>query len=274
MPESSYFYLIQGRDDAVEKSLMRLRGLQNPIGLQPEIEEIKIALSESKDSERSSLKQLFLKRNNLKALAIVNCAGFASLSSGSIAMFAYAQEIFSNSGFSVRPAHSFMILVAVKICSGLIATQLVERIGRRFLFLFSGVSCSFLLGVVGSFFFCKYRLEVDVSSISWLPLVSLISFQITSAMGIGPIPCILMAEFVSIQVKRSAVSCTFIFVYLVVFCTELMFSLVSRCFGIYSGFWIFATVCFVGSVTLFYILPETNGKSLEEIQLILSRKSN
>ena len=272
MPESPYFYLMQGRDNEAVEGMMRLRGLKNPKVLQPEIEEIKLGLSEIKNSERNSLKQLFCKGKNLKALAIVSCSVFASLSSGFMAMLAYAQEIFSYSGFSVNPAQSFMILISVKIIADLAATQLIERIGRRFLFLSSGVSCAILLLVVGIFFFCKYRLQADVSLFSWLPLVSLISFQITSALGIGSIPFILMAEFFSIEVKKSAVPCTYIFISFVSFSTELLFPLATGSFGIYVSFWIFATCCFVGTITLFCIQPETKGKSLEEIQLILSRK--
>ena len=273
MPESPYFYQMQGQDEETVESLMRLRGFKYAKTVQFEVEEIKMALSEKKKSEKSSLKHLFLKKSNLKGFGIVIVAFVASMSSGSLAMFAYAQEIFSYSGFSLTPSHSYMVLIGAKIIAGLFFTQLIERFGRRILFLLSGNFCAFFLAIVGVFFFCKYRLLIDVSSISWLPLMSLISFQITAAMGLGPIPFVLAGEFFAIEVKQAALPGIMIACSLITFSTELMFPFVNKSAGIYTSFWIFASNCFVGSVSVFISLPETKGKSLENIQSLLRTKN-
>lgn len=272
MPESPYFYLIQEQDEEAITSLKKLRGVKDLDELETEIKEMKMSIIEINGLEKSNLKDLFFNHSNLKALIILLVVQFASLSSGSVAMLAYSQAIFSYSGFFLSPAHSFIIIIAVKIITGFAVTQIIERFGRRILFFSSGLFCSIFQGVVGLFFFMKFNLNSDVSSISWLPLVSLISFQITGAIGIGPIPYILIAELFSVQIKQIAVPITTIFATIVSFSTEFMFPLINRDVGIYASFWIFAICCFTGSVIFFFITPETKGKSLEEIQLILKSR--
>ncbi|XP_033211571.1 facilitated trehalose transporter Tret1-like [Belonocnema kinseyi] len=271
MPESPYFYTMKGRDVECLKSLMRLRGVKNSEEVKSEIELIKVSAVEDQESKVYKLRDLF-SGGNRKGLMIVVFLHAVSMFSGSLAMVAYAHQIFGYSGFFLTASHCYMILGAVKILSGLVATQLIERLGRRMLYITSGICSTLALIIVGIFFLMKLQFKMDVTSISFLPLVGLIIFEIAASVGIGPLPFVLGGELFSVRLKNIAIAVIFITAALAAFLVELIFPIMNKAVGIQVSFLIFAFCCLSGTSFLFYIMPETKGKSLSEIQMILNSK--
>ena len=277
MPETPYFYLQQNKDDEATKSLMTLRWIQNEEFVRSDIVKMKESLVEDQQSsKRGSLRELIGTKGNRRGLLILFCVKATQQFSGAIAIVAYAQEIFSHSDFALSPQNSVIVLTGTQLIAGIAAVGLVDRAGRRILFLVSGLLASLSLAAVGLFFFLKYHLEVDVSSITWIPLVALVSYEVTCAMGIATIPYVLLGELFPMKVKGLAVAFGMILGSLFAFLVGLGFQTLNMFGGIHTTFWTFAVSCLLGTLIVYWITPETKGKSLEEIQAILNpiRKKN
>lgn len=270
MPDTPHYYLKKGNDKKAFESLSRLRGTKNLKILEPEIVKIKKAIIEGQESNQNAMRQLFVNKRYRRALLIVLIANATKGLSGSFVIGTYTEQIFTDSGFTLAPEYSTIIVAVVKIIAGLIGSQLIEYVGRRVLYFYSGIVGSLSLVVVGLFFFLKLYLKIDhLSAIGWLPLFGLASFQIVSAASLNPIPVVLILELFPTDVKSLASAIAFIVFELFVFFITFIFDGFNGIVGIYTTFWIYAVVCITGTYTIFCITPETKGKSLEEIQDLL-----
>lgn len=153
------------------------------------------------------------------------------------------------------------------------STLLVDKAGRRILLLLSSTVMAVCLTTLG----LSYHLQShghDVSSISWLPLASVATFIIVFSIGFGPIPWMMLGELFPSNVKGVASAVTAAFNWILAFAVTKSFQNLLDLLGAPVTFWIFAVMCIAGTIFTAVLVPETKGKSLEEIQLQLSGKNN
>ncbi|XP_043474721.1 facilitated trehalose transporter Tret1-like [Leptopilina heterotoma] len=265
MPESPYFFLLQGRDDDALKSLMRLRGHSNSLVLKKVVREMKLDIEEKERYKTNSVRELFLRNYNRKCMFIVICMKLTQVMAGHSAILNYTQEIFYHSGSSIPPKISVLILSGIVLVSTLAAGVIMDRISKRITFLVSGILSGVFLGAVGIFFFLKFSAKVDVTSITWLPLSSLILYAIVYYLGIAIIPYILQGELFAMNVKGAAVAFGMIIGSCFSFTSNTGYNYISIHAGVYIAFWFYSIVAIIGSVLTFRITPESNRKTLEEI---------
>ena len=274
MPETPHFYLLQGKDSMAMKTLMKLRGVNNPEDVATDIQRMKKSIFDNRQSEKKVWREMFCKNGCLRSIIIVLLAKFALIYSGITAILAYAQEILTESGSSLAPANAAMILAGMDIIAIIPTTQFIDRFRRRPLFLVSGILSGISLGIVGLYFFLKLYLQFDVSSIGWLPLIGLVAFYFSCNMGLTIIPMVFLSELFPLNVKGEAVALANFVATLLAFTSKLAFQALVNVGGIYMPFFIFSCCCIGGSFIVFWIAPETKDKSLEEIQDILKIKKN
>ncbi|XP_043474693.1 facilitated trehalose transporter Tret1-like, partial [Leptopilina heterotoma] len=267
LPETPYFYLLKGRRHDALKCMMKLRGVNSAEKLEVELHNMELVVEEDKkNSRRMAFLELFKKSYNRKGLLIVFSMRATMMLSGIISIIAFAEDILSQNNLPLKPGIQVMILNGVVVPASLCTSLFIDRISRRALFSITGVLSSFCLLIVGLFFFLKYFLEKDTSSIAWLPVVSLSLFQIFFVFGFGIIPHIAIGELFPINVKSSAVSLGRLVTAISAFLTTAAYKPLNKNFGIYTTFWVFAFLCFVGSLVTYCISPNTTRMSLEEIQ--------
>ena len=268
--ESPYFRLKQNRKEEATKILSKLRGIKDSTALEPEINRMKEAIIEGEISKKYAMRKLFENKRHRKALLIVSLVKASTAFSGYLAVSSYSQEILSYSGFSLAPEYGTIVLTLVPLLFIIPTTPLVDYVGRRWLTLSSAIVCALSLGVVGFFFFLKYSLKIaDLTAISWLPLVALVVFKISLMGGIYSTSNVLASELFPVEVKSSAFALISVSREILLFLVNLGFEWSISNFGIYSVFWMYAVSCLILSFISFYIMPETKGKNLEEIQLLL-----
>jgi len=105
-----------------------------------------------------------------------------------------------------------------------------------------------------------------IEQISWLPVVSLVIFIATYSVGWGPLPWAVMGEMFdpSVKAKASGITvsvCWFLAFLITKFCTN-----IKETFGNYVTFWMFGGFCLLSIFFTVFLLPETKGKSLQQIQ--------
>lgn len=149
------------------------------------------------------------------------------------------------------------------------SSLIVDRLGRRILLLLSSsimAVCTILLGV---YFYLANSENHDASNLGWLPIVSLCLFIIMFSLGFGPIPWLMVGELFAADIKGIAGSLSGSFNWLLAFIVTKTFSNLREAVGLGETFWIFSGLTVIGTIFVFFIVPETKGKTLQEIQVML-----
>ena len=271
MPESPYFYLKCDQEEEAIKSLSKLRGTNDLSFLYLEINRMKDAIIDAERSKNDTWINLLLNKRYRKASIITLTLKLSVVFSGYSAISAYAQDICSYSDFSLAPEYAVIILESGSLFFIISSAPLVDWLGRRFLILYSGLVCTSISSIIGLFFFCKFYLHLaNLSLFSWVPLVSLIIFKSAYMAGLVTVSSVVASEIFPVEVKNSALSLIQVIKEILSFLNKLGFKRSISTFGIYSVFWIDSFFCFILPLIGFFILPETKGSTLEEIQLLLS----
>jgi sugar porter (SP) family MFS transporter len=106
-----------------------------------------------------------------------------------------------------------------------------------------------------------------------LILVGILGFVASFAMSLGPVMWALFAEIFPNQLRGVAISCVGMINSMVSFFVQLLFPLELSVFGAALTFFFYGLFAVIGLVLVAWLLPETKGKSLEEIELLFSKKS-
>jgi facilitated trehalose transporter len=155
----------------------------------------------------------------------------------------------------------------------------VDRFGRRILLIVSGTFMSLSLAGLGVFFYIKSLWESQgadeaLEAVAWMPLLCLIAFIVAYSSGYSAVPYVVMGELFPIRYRNvlSAVStsfnlsCSFVVVR--------TFPDISRHLGFDLAFWFYGICCAAGVVFVLLILPETKGRTLEDISRLFSGKND
>ncbi|XP_065578075.1 facilitated trehalose transporter Tret1-2 homolog isoform X5 [Artemia franciscana] len=113
----------------------------------------------------------------------------------------------------------------------------------------------------------NYPQEV-INSISWLPLVSLITFFIFYALGYNGIPFMMLGELLPLRYRGICSSLSGAVNRLFAVIVVITFPLMQDTFGKYGCYWFYSACCCLSTFSVFYFVPETKGKSLEEIETL------
>lgn len=106
-----------------------------------------------------------------------------------------------------------------------------------------------------------------------LILVGILGFVASFAMSLGPVMWALFAEIFPNQLRGVAISCVGMINSMVSFFVQLLFPLELSVFGAALTFFFYGLFAAIGLVLVAWLLPETKGKSLEEIELLFSKKN-
>ncbi|XP_015587165.1 facilitated trehalose transporter Tret1 isoform X2 [Cephus cinctus] len=263
IPETPRWFISKGKTKKARQSLQWLRGKNSDIS-----EELTAVEKSHVDSERnasqSACVELF-KGNNLKPLLISLGLMFFQQMSGINAIIFYTVEIFQNAGSTIDQNICTIIVGIVNFLSTFIATALIDRLGRKVLLYISSASMILTLVTLGFFFYQKES-GAHVASYGWLPLASLVIYVIGFSLGFGPIPWLMMGEILPAKIRGSAASIVTGFNWSCTFIVTKTFKDLSRAVGDGNTFWLFAVICVVGLIFVVIAVPETRGRSLEEIE--------
>ncbi|XP_031847113.1 trehalose transporter 1 isoform X2 [Nomia melanderi] len=264
IPETPRWYISKGKTKRARKSLQWLRGKDTDI-----TDELTAVEKLHVDSERHVSQGAFMelfKKNHFKPLLISLGLMFFQQLSGINAVIFYTVQIFKDAGSSIDENLSTIIVGIVNFISTFVAAAVIDKLGRKMLLYISGVSMIITLFTFGGFFYAKDKVEADVSSFGWIPLLSLIVYVIGFSLGFGPIPWLMMGEILPVKIRGSAASVATAFNWTCTFVVTKTYEDIVSLLGAYGTFWLFGTIVLIGFVFVIICVPETRGRSLEEIE--------
>ncbi len=174
-------------------------------------------------------------------------------------IFNYAQEIFSAAGYQVSDIlFNIVVTGAVNVVFTLVALAAIDRYGRRLLLL-TGVSG---LVVIYTALGVLYRLQMKGMPMLVLVLAAIACY----AMSLAPATWVVIAEIFPNRIRSSAMSIAITALWTACFLLTYTFPLLNAALGAAGTFLSYATICLAGFLFLYFRLPETRKKTLEEIE--------
>lgn len=267
MPETPLYLISKNKEDKAIKSLKWLRG--NEYNYQMELDELKEQQQERVEQKVSVMAAL-TRRATIRALIISMGLMFFQQLSGINAVIFYTGFIFTAANSGVDATIATIIVGIMQVIATFISSIVVDKLGRRILLLLSSsimAVCTILLGV---YFYLAAQPDQSTESIGWLPIVSLCVFIVMFSIGFGPIPWMMVGELFAADIKGIAGSAAGTFNWLLAFLITKTFGTILEAIGIGETFWLFSGFSILGTVFVFFVVPETKGKSLLEIQKMLA----
>ncbi|MEI6646782.1 MAG: sugar porter family MFS transporter [bacterium] len=179
--------------------------------------------------------------------------------SGINVLFNYAEEIYRSAGYGVNDVmFNIVITGAINLVFTLLAIGLVDRCGRRPLMLIGCAGIGFSHILIGA----AYVLHLKGLSVLIFTLCSLGCY----GMSLAPITWVLISEIFPNRIRGAAISVAVSALWIACFILTYTFPILNGALGTAKTFWLYATICFLGFVFVYFKVPETKGQSLEEIE--------
>lgn len=264
IPESPRWLAKMGMMEDFEASLQVLRGFDTDITA--EVNEIKRSVQSTTRRTTIRFSDLKQRRYRLPLMIGIGLLVLQQLSGINGILF-YANTIFKAAGVSSSSAATCG-LGAIQVVATGITTWLLDRAGRRLFLMIStsGMTISLLLVAVA--FYLKDSISEDSKFyfiLSVLSLVGLVSFVIAFSLGLGAIPWIIMSEILPVNIKSLAGSVATLANWL----TSFVITMTANLLLSWSNGGTFTIYTFVSALSLVFVIiwvPETKGRTLEEIQ--------
>jgi len=174
-------------------------------------------------------------------------------------IFNYAQEIFSNAGYSVSDIlFNIVITGSVNLVFTFIGMFTVDRLGRKALMLLGAGGLAGIFAVMGVMYFFH---------IQGLPLLIIVVLAIACyAMSLAPVTWVVLSEIFPNRIRGIAMSIATFSLWTACFVLTYTFPLLNKLLNASGTFWLYGIICILGFWFIYRKLPETRGKSLEEIE--------
>lgn len=266
-PESPYYFLAKGDELAAEMSLNKLR--KKETSNLKELSEIKEVIAESKTGNTSFF-SAFKGRSFRKGITITAMLMVFQQFVGITVMLSYMEKIFIASGSTISSSTSTIIVSLIQFLIVILSSVLADRWGRRLLLILACAGCALPLFSLGFYFYLKDK-GSDVSSLWWLPILSVITYIIFYNLGLGTLPWALVGELFSTKTKSMASTITATTCLSLAFTMTLIFPTLEDMIGLSGAFWFFGGSAIKSFLFVLWYVPETKGRSFHEILMILEK---
>lgn len=263
VPESPYYYMIKGRGEAAEKSLKILLGKQN---VEKELVILKSDV-ERQMSESGKWKEILTIKSNRRAFIAASILRLSQVLSGMSVFVMNTQILFEKAGGSMDARVSAMIFSGLCFIFYMINGFFIDKLGRRLAQMSSLILCASACFVEAVYFYIDKNVDsIDLSSVSWIPLAGLIAYVVFSAIGVAIMPSLMCGELFSATIKSKAFITQILLFGSSVSLVNYVFNYINSYTGLYGPFALFGACSVIFSILCYFYIPETRGKTLEEIQ--------
>jgi sugar porter (SP) family MFS transporter len=246
LPETPRWLIHRGRHEVAHRVLVRIRDVAD---VNIEIEEIKTSLAQQTESGRWTD---LLRRQVRPALVVgLGLAVFQQITGINTVIY-YAPKILQAAGFN--SASGAILATAgvgvVNVSMTIVAMFLVDRAGRRPLLLVGIAGMIVTLGALG----LSFRISNPSGHLAWI------------AISLGPIFWLLIAEIYPLRIRGLAEGAAATFNWGSNLIVSLTFLTLLEKLGASATFLLYAFASVASWLFAYYLVPETKGRTLEEIE--------
>jgi MFS family permease len=262
MHETPYYLLMKNKS---KESLLVLKKLRR----NEDVEDEMVALTNDvkrQMSERGKYQDLVLIKSNRKALVMMVVLTAACEFSGVTSLTFYAQLLFVDATDVLSESLAATLMQSLQLLFTVVSMLIIDWTGRKPLLLFSIGGCCASLTLLSAYFLLDRYSSLEVTNQNWIPLVGMLVFQVFFSVGLGNVVNCLNGEVFSTSVKTKGL-CVLSVVYAVCVATNVkLYQVLSDSFGSGAPILVFAVAQLLHWIFCWKCVPETRGKTLEEIQ--------
>ena len=265
VPESPRWLVMRGRD---EKALTIMEKVSGQEEAAKELVAVRSSLRREAGAKQAPLRELFQPAMRLVMTIGISVAILQQIT-GINSVFFYAPMIFEQSGIGTDAAFMQAVFVGiVNLVFTVVAILLIDKLGRRPLLGFGLAviaACMMLLAYgFGSATYSEAGELLEINSN--LILIGILGFVAGFALSLGPVMWVLFSELFPNRVRGVAISFVGLINSTVSFLVQLVFPWELENFGNSMTFFIYGLFAIVGLIIVLKIMPETKGRSLEELE--------
>lgn len=265
IPESPRWLILHSRERDAEKTLRKIYF---------KTENIDFQINETKQMKRSNKKpdiKIIFEPWIFKAVLIGSAIAILGQFMGINAVLYYGPSIFESNGLSTGDSFYFQLLVGtVNVLTTLVAIFLIDKIGRKKLVYVGVTGIFFSLILIGFYFFKQHDLALSNNFL----LYSFLLYIFFCAGSINMVIFVFLSEMYPAKVRGLAMSIAELSLwfgtYLIGQLTPWLLSTLHPA----GTFWTFALMCLPYMFIVWKFMPETTGKSLEDIERFWLTKKN
>ncbi|KAK4880580.1 hypothetical protein RN001_008726 [Aquatica leii] len=298
MPESPHWLIMNNKIDKARKSLAWLRGWTSLEEIEPEIQEIcrsqknlqveefnkKSAVHPCLGSRINSLK-VYTKKKFLWPFGMVSLLYFLSHFTGSSTLQTYAVKLFQTLRSPIDVYYATIIMGVAELLGSIVSLFLVRFFGKRIMAFVSIVGVGLSDFIIGTY---AYIMDIqtfviheepvtntsfDFDYYQWISLVALVFLAFMAHCGFRVLPWILIGEIYPHEIRATGCGLSGASSYVFSFASNKTFLRLTAFLTIPGIYWFYGSLSFVGLFCVYFILPETEGKTLEEITNHFAGKS-
>ncbi|XP_022832868.1 facilitated trehalose transporter Tret1-like isoform X1 [Spodoptera litura] len=296
VPESPHWLVSKKRFDDARRSLQWLRGWTTPSAVESELRDIQVLFKREKkdlievEETMSEKVSYYTRKSFMLPFFLVTFTFFVGNFSGMTTLQTYAVSIFQMLRAPIDKYYATLILGVLQIVGAGTCVLLVHYTGKRPLTLFStggaGICC-ILVAIYDIYIKTNGFTEALQSSnatltainnssnemqeeprnpYSWMPMTLLMLLALLAHTGLRLLPWILIGEVFSAKTRSGGAGVSSAIGYLFGFLTNKLYISMVDTLSIWGTYGFYGIVCFVGVVVFYFILPETEGKKLNDIE--------
>lgn len=239
-----------------------------------EFKQVMARIDQEKQLEASSLTretscQLFLKPAVLKPFLIVNTYGLLQIVAGTFLMIFYAVDLVGRADEGGIDGYLFaLITAAIRFVFSIVASGLLFNMGRRHIGIGSGAFSAFSAFALGIIIYLKNSEPgyFDPTTATALIVGFLCMFMATNTCGSFVLPAVTVGELLPAKARGVLGGWIFTTFSLGVFASAKAYPILMQTIGVHGLFFVFGAGSLVSAVFVFLLLPESKGRTLNEIE--------
>ena len=253
VPESPRWLAKRGKVTKVETILARIGGAEYA-----RREHANIRETLAGETAKVQFRQLFEPGIKKVLLIGVVIAAFQQWC-GINVIFNYAEEVFEAAGYGVSDIlFNIVVTGSVNLAFTFVAIYTVDKLGRRALMLLGAGGLAAIYTLIGA----AYYFQISGAMLLLLVVLAIACY----AMSLAPVTWVVLSEIFPNRIRGAAMAVATVSLWLASFLLTYTFPLLNSAFGASGTFWLYGIICLGGLLFIYRTLPETKGKSLEEIE--------
>jgi len=258
LPESPRWFMSKGRDDDARKVLEKV----NPGEVESEMADIRQGIEAESSASFRELVQPVLRPALIVAVGLFIIQQFTGINT----VIYYAPRIFQDAGFAAGSAAIWATVSVgvINVLATVAAIAMIDRVGRKPLLYVGLAGMAVSLSVIALSSILSSGGTITAADL--VTVVAVWAFGIFFAISLGPIPWLMASELFPVSVRGKAASIATVVGWVGNLIISFTFLSLLDLIGEAATFFSYAVVAVLGFIFVWFLVPETKGRTLEEIQ--------